>query len=215
MSAVEVGDHFETSETLSIDDGGTSAADDDIEPQIQEAFAALDRGFATGSAILKPLIILFGYVLPAFFILRDRRVKLEERGLWLLATFAVSWLAFLVFLWIAPLLGTPTKNRGEESTAFETAKAKYEGEESTAFKTSRVLLTGGISIGAAISFGVGALLVMISLRIMNAGPAFQAFSFLAVFPFFGGMAMMIPGVVLAFAMAAKVFFTEGEFIDGQ
>ena len=82
MSAVEVGDQFETSETLSIDDGGTSAADDDIEPQIQEAFAALDRGFATGSAILKPLIILFGYVLPAFFILRDRRVKLEERGLW-------------------------------------------------------------------------------------------------------------------------------------
>ena len=92
MSAVEVGDEFETSEILSIDDGGTSAADDDIEPQIQEAW---DRGVANWKAIRTPLIIIFGYVLPAFFILRDRRVKLEERGLWLLATFAVSWLAFL------------------------------------------------------------------------------------------------------------------------
>ncbi|MCH8945062.1 MAG: hypothetical protein IH910_09795 [Proteobacteria bacterium] len=181
--AIEVGDDIEISGALSIDDEGIPTADDDIKQLMQEAISFLDGLWRIWNAISTPVIILFGYVLPAFFILRDSRVKLSERALWLLATFAVSWLAFLVFLWIAPLFGSPSE---------------YEDEESSTFKTSRNVLTGGTSIAAGIAFGAGALLVMFAFLIADAS---QGFAFFAGIPLFAGMALMIPGVVLAVALA--------------
>lgn len=163
---------------------------------MQEAISFLDGLWRIWNAISTPVIILFGYVLPAFFILRDSRVKLSERALWLLATFAVSWLAFLVFLWIAPLFGSPSE---------------YEDEESSTFKTSRNVLTAGTSVAAAIAFGIGAPLTVLTLQIADAN---QGFAFFAGLPLIAGMALMIPGVVLAVALAIKGLRKSVEQIAG-
>jgi hypothetical protein len=116
--AIEVGDDIDWG-ALSIDDEGVPTADDELQQQVQEAIAFLDGLWRIWNAISTPVIFLFGYVLPAFFILRDRRVKLIERALWLLATLAISWLAFLLFLWIAPLFGNPPEYEKEENTTFK------------------------------------------------------------------------------------------------
>jgi len=196
--AVEVDElgETETPDTLSIDNESVPTADDELQQQVQEAIAFFDSVLRFWYAIKIPIIFLFGYVLPAFFILRDRRVKLTERVLWLLATLAISWLAFLVFLWVAPLLGR---------------RSEYEGEESSIFKTLRNILTGGISIGAGIAFGAGALLVMFATLMADAS---QGFAFFAGIPLIAGMVLMIPGVVLAVTLAIKGLRKSAETIVG-
>lgn len=196
--AVEVDElgETETPDTLSIENESVPTADDELQQQVQEAIAFFDSMLRFWNAIKIPIIFLFAYVLPAFFILRDRRVKLTERVLWLLATLAISWLAFLVFLWVAPLLGRPSE---------------YEAEESSTFKTSRIVLTGGASIGAAIAFGAGALLVSFASLMADAG---QGFQFFAGIPLFGGVVLMIPGVVLAVTLVIKGLPKSAETIVG-
>ena len=71
------------------------------------------------------LTILILYVLPAFFIVRDTRAKPVERAIWLLATLLVSWVAFILFLLIAPLSPADSENEtdlsGDEENSEETS----------------------------------------------------------------------------------------------
>lgn len=47
-------------------------------------------------------VVLWG--IPLGFILGDPIVSKKEKAIWLFATFVVSWFAWLLFLWVAPVL---------------------------------------------------------------------------------------------------------------
>ncbi len=50
------------------------------------------------------LVLIVFWTIPLAFILTDPIVSRKERILWVFATLCVSWLAWLLFLWIAPVL---------------------------------------------------------------------------------------------------------------
>ncbi len=44
------------------------------------------------------------WTLPLVLILSDPIVSRKERIMWVFATLCISWLAWLLFLWLAPVL---------------------------------------------------------------------------------------------------------------
>ena len=138
------------------------------------------------------LFFAVAYVLPAFFILRDRRVTMTERALWLVATLLVSWLAFFLFLWIAPVFGSPSESETEAGEIREGETEKSEAEESTAAETSRRILVGMAGTGVAIAFGAGLFLLALGYGMVESSPGL---AFFAGIPIIAGVGLMIPGVV--------------------
>ncbi len=50
------------------------------------------------------LLLMILWTIPLVFILTDPIVTRRERIAWVFATLCVSWFAWLLFLWLAPVL---------------------------------------------------------------------------------------------------------------
>ena len=57
--------------------------------------------YSANQGIVLLLIIL--WTIPLIFIVTDPIVSRKERMLWVFATLCVSWVAWLLFLWLAPV----------------------------------------------------------------------------------------------------------------
>jgi hypothetical protein len=97
------------------------------------------------------------YVLPAYFIIRDQRVQPIERALWLLATLIVSWLAFLLFLFVAPVSSAVTEHEAGQAGDIESEEDKAPNR-------------GGILVGK-----IGLAIILVCAGVSLAGFAFLAF----------------------------------------
>ena len=121
------------------------------------------------------LLLALGYILPAYFIVRDGRVKLLERAFWLLATFLISWFAFLIFLWLAPLFGAVPDDEVEDQPAYE---------------KSRKVLGAAAGVGSAISLVGGVALLGIAYAMIEDN---HAMVFIGGILAFIGLALLVPG----------------------
>ena len=50
------------------------------------------------------VFLMIVWTLPLVLILSDPIVSRKERIMWVFATLCISWLAWLLFLWLAPVL---------------------------------------------------------------------------------------------------------------
>ena len=138
--------------------------------------------FSMGLPTTILLLIVWG--LPVVFILRDSRIELIERILWLVAVFVFSWFSFLLFLWIAPLFGRP-----EGVT-----------ENPEHFDQARNILDKGTRAAAIVAFVVGVVMIAATFVFLqsNALPAF-----LIVIPLMIGGLLLIPAPIMFVAVFAK------------
>ena len=71
--------------------------------------AALINGLAVAIGVLLYLALFWG--VPSYFIWREDHVPVRERKVWIAATVLFSWIAFVAFVFAAPVTTALSRER--------------------------------------------------------------------------------------------------------